>query len=68
METRILARSLQDRYAKLGGLSEAVKKEIRLKDSIANAVKLEIKRIDSIAKAKKIIPKVKVDSTKSKRN
>ena len=51
LEKRTLERSLQDRYAKLGGLSEAVKKEMRRKDSIA--------------KSKIIIPKVKVDTTKS---
>ena len=64
LEKRILARSLQDRYAKLGGLSDAVKKEIRIKDSIANVAKLEIKRKDSIAKSKRIIPKTKADSIK----
>jgi penicillin-binding protein 2 len=64
LETRILTRSLQDRYAKLGGLSETVKKEIRKKDSIANVAKLEIKRKDSIAKSKRTIPKTKVDSIK----
>jgi penicillin-binding protein 2 len=42
LEKRTLARSLQDRYAKLGGLSEVVKKELRRKDSIANS-KLEVK-------------------------
>jgi penicillin-binding protein 2 len=51
LEKRTLERSLQDRYAKLGGLSEVVKKEMRRKDSIA--------------KSKIIIPKVKVDTTKS---
>jgi penicillin-binding protein 2 len=50
LEKRTLARSLQDRYAKLGGLSEVVKKEMRIKDSIA--------------KSKIIVPKVKIDSTK----
>ncbi|WP_281336659.1 penicillin-binding protein 2 [Flavobacterium eburneipallidum] len=51
LEKRTLARSLQDRYAKLGGLSEAVKKEMRIRDSIA--------------KSKIIVPKVTVDTTKS---
>jgi hypothetical protein len=37
---------------------------MKIKDSIANAVKLEIKRKDSIAKTKRILPKTKVDSTK----
>jgi len=50
LEKRTLERSLQDRYAKLGGLSEVVKKEMRRKDSIA--------------KSKIIVPKVKVDTTK----
>jgi penicillin-binding protein 2 len=49
LEKRTLARSLQDRYAKLGGLSEVVKKEMRIKDSIA--------------KSKIIVPKIKIDST-----
>ena len=34
LEKRILERSLQDRYAKLGGQSEAVKLEMRKRDSI----------------------------------
>ena len=52
LEKRILERSLQDRYAKLGGLSEAVKKEMRIRDSIA--------------KSKIIVPKtIKVDTTKT---
>lgn len=34
LEKRILERSLQSRYAKLGGLSEAIKMDIRKKDSI----------------------------------
>ncbi len=50
LEKRTLERSLQDRYAKLGGLSEVVKKEMRRKDSIA--------------KSKIIVPKVKIDTTK----
>lgn len=50
LEKRILERSLQDRYAKLGGLSEAVKQEMRRKDSIL--------------KSKIIVPKIKVDTTK----
>jgi penicillin-binding protein 2 len=51
LEKRTLERSLQDRYAKLGGLSEVVKREMRRKDSIA--------------KSKIIVPKVKLDTTKS---
>ena len=50
LEKRTVERSLQDRYAKLGGLSEVVKKEMR--------------RRDSIAKSKIVIPKVKIDTTK----
>ena len=50
LEKRTVERSLQDRYAKLGGLSEVVKKEMR--------------RRDSIAKSKIIVPKVKIDTTK----
>jgi penicillin-binding protein 2 len=34
LEKRILERSLQDRYAKLGGQSAAVKLEMRKRDSI----------------------------------
>ena len=50
LEKRTIERSLQDRYAKLGGLSETVK--------------LEMRRRDSIAKSKMILPKTKVDTTK----
>ena len=50
LEKRTVERSLQDRYAKLGGLSEVVKKEMR--------------RRDSIAKSKIVVPKVKIDTTK----
>ena len=50
LEKRTLERSLQDRYAKLGGLSEVVKQEMRRKDSIA--------------KSKIITQKVKVDTAK----
>ncbi|WP_304196567.1 penicillin-binding protein 2 [Flavobacterium alvei] len=50
LEKRTLERSLQDRYAKLGGLSEVVKKEMRKKDSIL--------------KSKIVVPKVKIDTTK----
>lgn len=45
LETRILNTSLQGRYAKLGGLSETVKLELRKKDSI-------VKSKTIIAKAK----------------
>jgi penicillin-binding protein 2 len=52
LETRVLNISLQGRYAKLGGLSEEVKKELRIKDSI----------LQSKTKA----PIIKIDSTKAK--
>jgi penicillin-binding protein 2 len=52
LEKKILTTSLQSRYAKLGGLSEAIKLQLRISDSLL--------------KKKKIIPsvKVKIDSTK----
>ena len=50
LEKRTLERSLQNQYAKLGGLSEVVKKEMRRKDSIA--------------KSKIVVPKVIIDTTK----
>ncbi|SHF96025.1 penicillin-binding protein 2 [Flavobacterium fluvii] len=50
LEKRTLERSLQSRYAILGGLSDVVLKEMRIKDSIA--------------KSKIIVPKVKIDTTK----
>lgn len=50
LEKRTLERSLQDRYAKLGGQSEAVK--------------LEMKRRDSILLSKMMVPKIKIDTTK----
>ena len=50
LEKRTLERSLQDRYAKLGGQSEAVK--------------LEMKKRDSILMSKMIVPKIKMDTTK----
>lgn len=55
LETRILATSLQSRYAKLGGLSDKVKSQLRVSDSIL--------------KSKTIIPtfKVKIDSTKEQK-
>ena len=37
LETRILNISLQSRYAKLGGLSEEVKKQLRIQDSITKS-------------------------------
>ncbi len=50
LETRILAKSLQGQYAKLGGLSETVK--------------LQMRKQDSILKSKTIVPKIKIDTTK----
>jgi penicillin-binding protein 2 len=52
LETRVLNISLQGRYAKLGGLSEEIKKELRIKDSIL--------------KSKTKAPAIKTDSTKAK--
>jgi penicillin-binding protein 2 len=52
LEKRTLERSLQSRYAILGGQSEAVK--------------LEMRKADSIAKSKMIVPIIKKDTTKSK--
>jgi penicillin-binding protein 2 len=49
LEKRTLERSLQSRYAKLGGQSEAVK--------------MEMKRKDSILKSKIMIPHVTIDTT-----
>ncbi|MFV8360548.1 penicillin-binding protein 2 [Flavobacterium sp. LS1P3] len=53
LEKRILATSLQNRYAKLGGLSEAVKLQLRISDSLL--------------KKKTTFPtvKIKTDTTKS---
>ncbi|WP_348824322.1 penicillin-binding protein 2 [Flavobacterium aestuarii] len=53
LENRVLNTSLQSRYAILGGLSEEVKKELRIKDSIAQS------------KAKAALQK-KIDTTKTK--
>jgi penicillin-binding protein 2 len=50
LETRILKTSLQGRYAKLGGLSDAVKLQLRIQDSIL--------------KSKTKPTKIKIDSTK----
>ena len=50
LEKRTLERSLQDRYAKLGGLSDVVK--------------LDMRRKDSILKSKTIVPKIIIDSSK----
>ena len=50
LQKRTLERSLQNQYAKLGGLSDLVKKEMRIKDSIL--------------KSKIVVPKVKIDTTK----
>jgi penicillin-binding protein 2 len=52
LETRVLNISLQGRYAKLGGLSEEIKKELRIKDSILKS------------KTKPVA--IKTDSTKAK--
>jgi penicillin-binding protein 2 len=52
LEKRTLERSLQGRYAILGGQSEAVK--------------LEMRKADSIVKSKTIVPIIKKDTTKTK--
>jgi penicillin-binding protein 2 len=52
LEKRTLERSLQSRYAILGGQSEAVK--------------LEMRKADSIVKSKTIVPIIKKDTTKTK--
>lgn len=50
LEKRILERSLQDRYAKLGGQSEAVKLEMKKRDSILKKGinKPILKKVDSL--------------------
>nr|WP_315208673.1 penicillin-binding protein 2 [uncultured Flavobacterium sp.] len=53
LEKRILATSLQSRYAKLGGLSEAVKLQLRISDSL-------LKKKTTVPTAK-----IKTDTTKS---
>ena len=51
LEKRILERSLQSRYAKLGGLSEIVKAELRRKDSLLNLKNNPVPvKIDSVKK------------------
>lgn len=50
LETRILNTSLQAQYAKLGGLSEAIKLQLRIEDSIKT-------------KKKVVVPVIKVDTT-----
>ena len=54
LETRVLNISLQSRYAKLGGLSEEVKKQLRIQDSITQS------------KIKAALQK-KIDTTKTKK-
>ena len=50
LEKRTIERSLQDRYVKLGGVSDEIK--------------LDIKRRDSIKQSKIIVAKPKLDTTK----
>lgn len=52
LETRVLNSNLQGQYAKLGGLSEEIKKELRIKDSILKS------------KTKPVA--IKIDTTKAK--
>lgn len=55
LETRILSRSLQGQYAKLGGLSETVKKEMRKQDSIVQSKTTPSKiKKDTIKSNKKV--------------
>lgn len=48
LETRVLNISLQSRYAKLGGLSEEVKKQLRIQDSITNSKIKAAQKLDSL--------------------
>ena len=48
LETRVLNISLQGRYAKLGGLSEEVKKQLRIQDSITNSKIKAAQKLDSL--------------------
>jgi len=58
LEKRILATSLQSQYAKLGGLSEAIKLQLRISDSLLKK-KTQIPtvrvKIDSATEIKKVI-------------
>jgi len=58
LETRVLNISLQGRYAKLGGLSEEVKKELRIKDSITQS---------KVKRALQKIAAQKIDTAKTKK-
>ncbi len=54
LEVRILKTSLQGQYAKLGGLSDAIKLELRIKDSILKSkIKAPIIKIDTTKENKK---------------
>lgn len=62
LETRVLNISLQGQYAKLGGLNEDVKRELRIKDSIAqlklkklNPTPLTVIKKDSAKKTKSVV-------------
>jgi penicillin-binding protein 2 len=48
LETRVLNISLQSRYAKFGGLSEEVKKQLRIQDSITNSKIKAAQKLDSL--------------------
>jgi penicillin-binding protein 2 len=45
LETYILNKSLQNQYARLGGLSDKVKKELKTRDSITNVKKSKVIKI-----------------------
>ncbi|MGQ7945540.1 penicillin-binding protein 2 [Flavobacterium sp. WC2509] len=54
LETRVLNISLQSRYAKLGGLSEDVKKQLRIQDSITQSkIKVALQKKIDTTKTKK---------------
>jgi len=58
LEKRILATSLQIQYAKLGGLSEKIKLQLKLNDSLLKKktqIPIEKVKIDSATEVKKVI-------------
>jgi penicillin-binding protein 2 len=58
LEKRILATSLQSQYAKLGGLSEKIKLQLKISDSLLQKktqIPIEKVKIDSVTAIKKVI-------------
>ena len=58
LEKRILATSLQSQYAKLGGLSEKIKLQLKISDSLLKKktqIPIEKVKIDSATEIKKVI-------------